>query len=154
MDERFRAALDQHLMSADKMIAPNSTNSGFSLSKFIQELFPSRGYAFAALAALLVIAGQAAVIINSKSPTKYQTATGEQEASKTLRFLVQIAPNATIEDLSAYLAENNGNIRQGPTADGLFEVEFNETNTAKSGQIEQDLTAQNTLFILVLPSSN
>lgn len=169
MGDRFRVALDQEIERA-RITSTSAAGKGqsWTLSRLIEAVFPTRSFAYAAAAAMLVIAVQSGIILQmsadqtpSQSGTQYETATGDSSSNGTVaEYLVMFQPGADFGDVSAFLSENNATIASGPSGDGFLTIRFesqsleNGTADVLSEKVESVLNERTDLISLYLPSGN
>lgn len=148
MSERFRVSFNQKL-DRDVVIATAETGQKSSfIADLMASLFPTRTVAFAAVAALLVIAIQAGFLVSEGTPKRFETATGDVETVTSIEFLVQLTPNATVSSLTQFLNEHQAEIISGPTSDGLYRLRFKKGDRVP---LEEKLSNTVTIFTIVLP---
>ncbi len=128
MPERFKAALHAEQANPDPGTAQQERGENVS-DRLIAFLFPARPRAYAFVAAMVVLLVPAVAIFSyvagSRQETQYLTATGvEEPAGETARLLVKFSSDVTWADIDTFLKENRGQIVKGPTADGMYELEF------------------------------
>lgn len=151
MSERFKVVLDQHIDAAQTVSEAPREQSIFR--RLLGNLFPTQGYGYVIIAAALIITLQAGLLVKNLSPARYQTATGQDLTTGDIKFLVQFSPLAPVSAVLQFLKANNGTIVEGPTADGLFILQFKSTDKKDTDRLEREMSAPDSVFILVLPSS-
>lgn len=149
--ERFKAALNAEQDAAAAPAAPAPRGESM-ISRLVGTLFPARQQAIAALAVVMILLLPALVILSGKTGNEqkgpYQTATGEDETGiETTRVLVKFRAGAAWAEIDAFLKENRGQVVKGPSADSLYELQF-ETNDTLADRIG----AANGIFEFALPS--
>ena len=123
------------------------------LSRIVSVLFPARPRAYAAIAAVLVVLVPAvaifSVVTKNEQTGQYQTASQDAEPAIAMkRMLVKFNSEVAWADIDAFLRENRVQIIQGPTADGIYELEFEET-----GDLAEEMGAETTIFEFALPAN-
>ena len=130
MEARFGAALSGHIAKSDRegagaAVARLPRESW--LSRVAGTLFPSPGFAFASIAAALLIAVQAGFIVSlltgAPDTPGYRTASGETETGG-LAVLVKFRPDVAMEDVSAWLEGKQAHIVEGPLPGGMYRLQF------------------------------
>ncbi|MEQ9258000.1 MAG: hypothetical protein RIG84_02760 [Roseovarius sp.] len=148
MAERFKAALHAEEDAPAARTMPEAPRAGL-LDRLFSILTPRRSVALAALVAVLV---PAVVIVSMEMrpqpPGQYQTASGEDDTPDEMRMLVKMNPGVPWSDVDAFLKETGGQIVRGPTADGLYELAFEEAE-GTAGRLE----AETGLFEFALPAN-
>ena len=130
MAERFKAALNAGQKEPATSARPRYAGESV-ISRMVSSLFPARPRAYAFATALIVLLVPAVAIVSymagSQRTGQYQTASGDEEtASQKARMLVKFNADAAWTDIDAFLKENRGQVVKGPTADGLYELEFDK----------------------------
>lgn len=135
------------------------TNSSLfrKLDDFLRSLSPGR-LSFAAMAAAAVILVQASVVgtmLLQSTPEGhvYETASGDQIQGGTF-VLVKFAPDASLEEISAFLTSTNAEIVGGPKPGGLYRVRVSPKTLDAASRLTlmSALQAKTRLISLVLPS--
>ncbi|MEL7254850.1 MAG: hypothetical protein AAGL23_11790 [Pseudomonadota bacterium] len=152
MPERFKAALHAEINAPAPRDDVAQTTDGF-LSRIFSALFPAEPRAYAAAAALVALLLPAVAIVSydagNQSPAEYSTASGDDPvATDSMRMLVKFKPDASMADIDAFLADNNGAFVKGPTPDGFYELEF-ETNEG----LADTIGAATEIFEFALPAN-
>jgi len=152
MAERFKAALNAQ---ADEPapVARRAAPQDSVVSRIVSALFATRPRAYAAVAAAIILLVPAVVIVSgltgNQQTGQYQTATGRDEpATAKTRMLVKFSAGAAWSDIDAFLRQNSGQVVKGPTADGLYELEFE-----KAEPLAKDMGAETGIFEFVLPAN-
>ncbi|WP_164658162.1 hypothetical protein [Tropicibacter sp. Alg240-R139] len=128
MAERFKAALHAEQTEPETSVEPQAVGEG-AIARLLSVLFPAKPRAYAFVMAMFVVlvpaVGIISYVVGSQQPNQYQTATGgEAVASDKARMLVKFKSDVSWADIDAFLKENSGQVIKGPTADGLYELEF------------------------------
>lgn len=150
--ERFKAALNAEHNELVTSVEQRETNESV-ISRIFSVLFPDRPRAYAVVAALLVLLVPTVVIfsvVNGNQQTgQYQTASGDEETgvAKT-RMLVKFNSEVAWADIDSFLSENRGQVVKGPTADGLYELEFE-----KAEGLAAMMEAKTGIFEFALPAN-
>lgn len=152
MAERFKAALNAEADEPAASASPREKGESL-MSRLASVLFSDRpkGYAFAAAAIVLLVPAIAiySVVIGNQQPGQYQTASGEEGTTvEKTRMLVKFSSGAAWTDIDAFLRENRGQVTKGPTADGLYELEFDAAE-----QLAAEMSAETGIFEFVLPAN-
>lgn len=163
---RFEAQLDQEIETSQKaaLAIPASRSSGFfeGVGAWIQEtlLGGSRPrLAFAAAAAVIIILLQSGAIISMIGSDSGQgsgidlASDGKAGDFSGTGFLVQIAPDAKIADLSVFLETHKGAVLEGPLPGGMYRLGFANVEGRAAGELEGLLKEQTGLFTLILPGN-
>lgn len=150
--ERFKAALNAETDEPIAQSAPREAQESV-FSRIFSALFAerSRVYAYVAAAIILLVPALAMIsAMNTNQQTgQYQTATGEEESgtAKT-QVLVKVNAAVTWAQIDTFLKENRGQVVKGPSADGLYELEFE-----KDEALAEKIGAETGLFEFVLPEN-
>jgi anti-sigma factor RsiW len=131
MSERFKAALHAEPDTGARNAAPRETGESF-FSRLLGAFAPSGQRRFATAVALAFVLVPAVVIVSNlagpDAPGLYDTASGDEEpAFAGVRVLVKVRPAVAWSAVDTFLRENGGQIVTGPTADGLYELTFEDT---------------------------
>ena len=135
ISERFKAALQAEI-DAPPARTEEKTEDGI-LSRLVSALFPAQPRAYAAAAAMIAILLPAVALVSFEAGTQntvqYETASGEDPvATDAVRMLVKFNAEVSWAQVDAFLTENAGQIVNGPTPDGFYELEFAaETDAAE-----------------------
>ena len=157
MEERFKVALNATTDTSREQARAERVSSGESLAeKMVSLFFPTRAVAAMAVAAALVVCIQAGIIFSMvdgvQNGNQYETASGEEEVTGiSTRFLVKFTPDVEFASVEKLLKEQGGQILNGPTADGLYELGFK--GDGQSEDLTQLLSAETKLFQFVLPKN-
>ena len=152
ISERFKAQLNAEMDKPAPRSEAANTQDGF-LSRLITGLFPAqpRAYAAAAIMAAVVIPAVALVSYQAGNdgPAQYQTASGEDPvAPDAMRVLVRFNAAADWASIDAFLQEKGGQIVNGPTPDGFYELEFKSEDG-----LAEELNAVTDIFEFALPAN-
>lgn len=151
MTERFKAALNAEQNEPAKRAKRSDTDESL-ISRIINVLFPARPRAYAAVAAVIVLLVPAVVILSisgNQQTGPYQTTSGEEQTVTTkARMLVKFKSDVTWAVIDAFLKENRGQVVKGPTADGLYELEFE-----KAEKLAEKMEAETGIFEFALPAN-
>ena len=128
MAERFKAALHAEQTKPETSARPRDTGES-AIARVLSVLFPARPRAYAFVTAIVVALVPVVAVVSymagSQQTTQYQTASGEEEiAGDRTRVLVKFNSDVAWATIDAFLKENRGQVVKGPTADGLYELEF------------------------------
>lgn len=154
--DKLFAAID-----AEEAVSPRTYSPRFSLSQWMGEkltLARPRTLAFAAAAAVAIIALQAGLLVSSFGERElggFQTATAPGTAVTGPQLLVHFAPTATVADIEALLKDSGGMIVEGPQG-GLFRVQIGPSSLDQAGidRVVEKLRDRPDLVRFVAPASN
>ena len=152
--DKFFAALEDELAKNPRVYKPKFTLSAW-LTEKISEARP-RTLAFAAAAAIAVIALQAGLIVGNVTEPRqgYQTATAPETVASGPQILVNFATEATLGDIEALMNEIGGTIIEGPHAGGLYRIRIAEgTDQAGIDRAVATLRAKPEIVRFVAPAS-
>jgi anti-sigma factor RsiW len=152
--DKFFAALEEETANNPRIYKPKFTLSSW-LTEKMSEARP-RTLAFAAAAAIAVIALQAGLIVGNVVDTRpgYQTATAPEAVAAGPQILANFAPTATVADIEALLNEVGGTIIEGPHAGGLYRIRIAEgTDQAGIDRAIATLRAKPEIVRFVAPAS-
>lgn len=121
--------------------------------------FAPRQLAYAGLAAALAIAVLSGTLVSQfgSGGAGYTTASGTQDAAGKGTFaLVSFQPAAPAATLSAFLAENNLSIADGPRAGGIYRLRLSAEvlSEAAAADIIAKLKARGDLISFAAPAAN
>lgn len=150
--ERFKAALNAEEAEPAKSAKSHVADESW-IGRIAALLSPgrTRAYAYAAAAIILLVPAVAIFSVGSgnQQTGPYQTASGEEEtAIAKERMLVKFNAEVAWTKIDAILKKNRGQVIKGPTADGLYQLEFE-----KSEGLAERLGAEIGVFEFVLPAN-
>ena len=150
MPERFKAALNATPQSPEPIARPRTSGES-AINRILSVLFPAKPRAYAFVAAVFVVLVPAVAIVSymsgSQQPGLYQTASGTEPATvDTARVLVKFKADVALAEINVLLQDRRGQIVKGPTADGLYELEFE-----KSDGLVEKLGAETDVLDFALP---
>ena len=115
--------------------APRRPSLGARLTEWFAPKQRSPWLALAGVAAAVVIALQTTAIVallrSGAEKPAYGTVTAAPQAAKGADVLVVFAPDARLDDVSAFLKSHAATIVAGPKAGGLYELRIGEKPLAK-----------------------
>ncbi len=152
--DKFFAALEEEQAKNPRIYKPKFTFTGW-LTEKMSEARP-RTLAFAAAAAVAVIALQAGLIVGNvvEPPQGYQTATAPETVASGPQILVNFVPGATLGDIEALMNEIGGTIIEGPHAGGLYRIRIAEgTDQAGMDRAIETLREKPEIVRFVAPAS-
>jgi len=151
--ERLAAAMEAEPRRPS--IATHARRGFFGFVENALAAFTPRQLAYAAAAAVAVVAIQAAVIGTSfltRDTAGFQTASqGEQATATGTYVLVAFQPAVSLDDVAALLGRVQGAVVDGPRAGGLFRVRL-AGSTDVAQRAVTALQAETRLVRMVVPS--
>lgn len=160
---RFDAQLDQEIFATRRAESGSEQASAPGLldrlGHWLQDslLGGSRPrLAFAAAAAALIILLQSGAIVSlfvtGGAESGIDLASDDKAGDFSgIMYLVQIAPEAKVADLSAFLEAEGGKILEGPLPGDMYRLGFSAVEDRPADKIEQVLKSRSDLFALILP---
>jgi anti-sigma factor RsiW len=150
--ERFTAALNATQPEPAKNAKPRDTGESV-IGRLLSSLFPARAPAYAYAMALIVMLLPAVAVVSymagSQQTDQYHTASGDEEAAgQKARMLVKFNADVTWTDIDAFLREYRGQVVKGPSADGLYELEFEKTE-----KLVEKMAAEIGVFEFAFPAN-
>jgi anti-sigma factor RsiW len=156
--EKLFKAIDQ-----ERKVARAPAGQG-GLGGWLMDLFTPRAFAFAAGAAVVVIALQAGVIAKmvlggrGESGSVFQTASAPPAATRGIEFgsfaLVRFAPQASMADITRFLDSKDATIVDGPRTGGMYRVRVARSYVGKDDleRLVKEFQSASNLVVMAMPT--